>query len=705
MSLQRSLVFIEDDDMFAGMTQPTLIALVALLLYAPSARSEVEQSAIDRAIELVRPALVQIYVVSVNYADGREVKNEGAGSGVIISEDGYVLSNHHVAGHAKRLVCIMPDNEEIEAELAGTDPLSDISVIRLKPSTPRRFPRAEFGDSDAVNVGDPVLAMGSPMALSQSVTLGIVSNTKMVMPRLFWPFNRFTLDGEDVGSIVRWIAHDAAIFGGNSGGPLINLQGQVIGINEISLGLSGAIPGNLARGVADALIRDGKVRRSWIGLGVQPLLKHGGQKRGVLVSGTMEGSPAEAAGFQPGDILLRLDGRDVSARFQEELPLFNRFVAELQVGKEIEAEVLRDGTPLTLKTTTVEREESRPRQREIKSLGITVRDISYMIQKEMKLTTRAGALVTSVRPGGPGGEAKPSLNVRDVITSLGGHAVSNTAALVERTEEIARDHADPRPALLGFTRNNTDLITVVKVGRKDVEDPGLEVKKAWLPAGVQVITRDLADQLGQPDLGGARVTQVYPNSTAERVGLKVGDLIVAVDGQSLEMYQSEDYEVLPALMRQYAVGAKPDFTLLREGAKTNLTIELVRAPKLEREMKSYRDELFETTVRETTFFDRVREEWKPEDRGVLVTEVVPGGWAAIGHLAVDDLVMAVDGGPVEDVESFKTAMSRVTKDKPRTVVLSVLRGIHRLYLELEPDWAEEGTGGAPDDHEQTASGL
>ena len=112
-----------------------------------------------------------------------------------------------------------------------------------------------------MKVGDRVLALGSPLALSQSVTMGIVSNTEMIMPGMFWPFNRMTLDGEDVGSIVRWIGHDAAIFGGNSGGPLVNMQGEIVGVNEISMGLAGAIPADLAREVANALIKDGRVKR------------------------------------------------------------------------------------------------------------------------------------------------------------------------------------------------------------------------------------------------------------------------------------------------------------------------------------------------------------------------------------------------------------------------------------------------------------
>ena len=165
------------------------------------------------------------------------------------------------------MFCTLWNREEVEADLIGTDPLTDISIIKLRPEKAMHFQPASFGDSSKLRVGDYVLAMGSPMALSQSVTLGIISNTEMVMPRFWGTRGSFRLDGEDVGALVRWIGHDAAIYGGNSGGPLVNLEGDIVGINEISYGLSGAIPGNLAKSVADQLIAHGKVARSWVGLG------------------------------------------------------------------------------------------------------------------------------------------------------------------------------------------------------------------------------------------------------------------------------------------------------------------------------------------------------------------------------------------------------------------------------------------------------
>ena len=181
-----------------------------------------------------------------------------SGSGAIISPDGYVVTNHHVAGNSTRIYCTLSDGERVDAVRIGTDPLADIAVIKLKLDTRKHPDRplaaATWGDSDKLRVGDVVLAMGCPGAISQSVTQGIVANTQMIMPGS----GQFRLDGEDVGEIVRWIAHDAVIFGGNSGGPLVNLQGEIVGINEIGVAnLGGAIPANLARQVADELIKNG----------------------------------------------------------------------------------------------------------------------------------------------------------------------------------------------------------------------------------------------------------------------------------------------------------------------------------------------------------------------------------------------------------------------------------------------------------------
>lgn len=682
----------------------TIVILSLVLVFSSGTKLSAKENipdevrkAVDIAVEKVYPALVRIHVVEVNYWSGKEQKYEAAGSGVIISPEGYVITNHHVAGKTKQILCTLANKEEIEAELVGTDALADIAVIKLHSDGKQQFPFARFGDSSKIQVGDYVLAMGSPYALSQSVTMGIVSNTTLVMPELFWPF-KFTMEGEDVGSIVRWIGHDAAIYGGNSGGPLVNLQGDIIGINEMDIGLSGAIPGNLAKSIAEQLIKQGKISRSWIGFEIQPLLKFSGQQKGILISGTIEGSPSDQAGFKPGDILIRVAGQEVTVRFAEELPIFNQLIASLPVGKEVEMVVVRDGKEKTLKVTTKEREEARPKEQELTEWGITVRDISLLMQKALKRETRDGIFVTSIRAGGPCDEAKPSINERDVIVAVDSTPVKNVKELVALTEKIVVGKKEPVPVVVAFERKTERYLTVVKVGIKKLEDPGLEVRKAWVPVATQVLTRDLAEGLGVPGKTGVRITQVYPNTTAEKVGLKIGDLIIALDGEKISASQPEDFEVFPTMVRQYKIGATAELTVLRDlttstdtvrtgKEELKIPIELTASPKLSREMKKYRDDIFDFTVREIGFLDRAREKWEENQQGVLVESVGEGGWAALAHLAVDDLILTIDGQKVNDVASIEKIMKKVAEVKPKSVVLRVQRGIHDLYIELKPSWS------------------
>jgi len=640
---------------------------------------------IDKAVETVRPALVRIHVVDTYYRDGREMKYESSGSGVVISPDGHIVTNHHVAGHAKQLKCTFADKREYEADVVGTDPLTDIAVIKVRHDG-ETFPTVTFGDSDTVRVGDHVLAMGSPLALSQSVTLGIVSNAEMILPDWMSRYGGLEQDGENVGALVRWIGHDAAIFGGNSGGPLVNLQGEIIGINEISMGLGGAIPGNLARDVSKALIDEGLVRRAWLGIEVQPRLKHADMPVGALVSGVIEDSPAAEAGVRAGDVVTALEGEPVDIQFTVQLPDFNLRVAELPIGEEIALTVLRDGEEKDIPVTTRIREPVQPRQYELKQWGITVRDISFIMAKELKRATTDGVLVTSVRPGGPAGDAKPSINRNDVIVEVGGETVKDVASLRAITEKLTEGAEEPVAVLTAYERKNQAYLTAVKVGIKDLQDPGLEVKRAWLPIESQVLTRDIAELLERPELRGFRVTHVFRDSTAEQAGLRVGDIIYEVDGEALTATLPEHYEELPALIRQYRVGTETELAVLRDREEITVPVELVLSPSLPREMKKYEDEDFEFTVRNVAFFDKAEEQWEEERQGVLVDQVRPGGWAALGQLQPGDLILTAYGKPVPDVDTMEEVMDQVTQDEPPSVVFKVLRGIRTFFIELEPKW-------------------
>jgi len=672
--------------------RPAIVLALCVFSLAPNLPAAgrelptVLRAQVDAAIEKVKPALVRIRVVSTQYGEGREIKVQSVGSGAIITKDGYIITNHHVAGHATRMFCTLWNREEIEAELIGTDPLTDISIIKLMPEKPRAFSFVGFGDSAKIRVGDYILAMGSPMALSQSVTLGIVSNTELVIPRFWGGGSQFKLDGENVGGLVRWIGHDAAIYGGNSGGPLVNLSGDIIGINEISYGLSGAIPGNLAKSVSDELIARGKILRSWLGVDVQPLFKRTQDEHGILISGVIENSPASDAGLQAGDLMLRLNGKPTNVRFDEQLPEFMALASALPIGKEIPAVIQRDGKEMTVKLKAVEREEIYPKQKELKQWGLTGRNISSIIAREMKRDDTDGVLVTSVRPGGPAGAAKPSLDVRDVLIEVDGEPIKNLQGLIDFTQKLTEGKTEPVPVIATFERKAARFLTVVKVGIQDLKDPGLEVTKAWLPVETQVISRDIAKQLGDPGLKGFYVTRVFAGSTAEKAGLKPGDFITAVDDEKLTASGSEHEDELSSLIRQYDVGKTVELAVVRGKSKLKVSAELARSPRLRREMKKYRNDNFEFTARDVSFFDAAEQQWKRDQPGVLVEEVKSGSWAELGALYVGDLILEVNDKAVSGVDELRHAMEQVAAEKKPVATIKVMRGIHTLFLEMEPNW-------------------
>jgi serine protease Do len=663
---------------------------LAATLAAPLLQSRAFAKAdpqVEAAVQAVYPALVRIHVVAEDGGDGRMQKRRASGSGTIISPDGYILTNHHVAGRATRITVRLADRQELRATLVGSDPLADLAVLKIDKKDLRdpaaALPVAKFGDSSTLEVGDTVLAMGSPAGLSQSVTQGIVANTEMIAPG-----GSMRLDGEAVGELVRWIGHDAVIFPGNSGGPLVNLKGEIIGVNEVGIGsLGGAIPSNLARKVSDELIASGHVERSWVGLGAQPLLKTMDSKSGVLVGGVISESPAEKAGLQAGDFVTRCNGVEIaSSRSPEDIPVFNRILLESPIGSVIAMEGLRDGKPMTWSVTGTRREPAEPREKELLSWAITARDLTELNAKELLRDDNKAVIVQSLRRGGAAATSKPAISPGDLILEVSGKPTPNIDALVRVSNEITAGKTEPVPVLVSYERDGRSYLTVVKIGPEPESDkPGL-VKKAWIGIDTQVISADLAEALGIPGSKGVRITQVHPGTSAEKSGLKTGDLLLKLDGTVIPTSRPEDSDVFASLIRQYRIGTEATLSVRRGKQDLVVKVPLDTSPEGTSELASHDCETLEFNSRDLGQADRVSKKLPEGFKGVLITAVTPAGWGALGGLSAGDILVSIDGKSVESIEALKPVLADLEKNRRSPIVLFVRRGISTRYIELEPTW-------------------
>jgi len=634
----------------------------------------------------VYPALVNISVVFRYFADGRAQRSLAGGSGVILTKDGYVITNYHVAGNTTHIVCTLTTGEAIEADDIADDPLSDLSVLKLRLGERSRrtaLPYATLGDSDKLSVGDFVLAMGNPLMLSSSMTLGIVANTK----RVFTDFSGTQIEdmqlenGERTGVFTRWIQHDALILPGNSGGPLVDVRGEVVGINELGNNGEGfAIPSNIVAQVLHQVLQNGRVIRGTLGVTVMPVQKLG-RTTGALISGVMPGFPAAKAGLRPGDILLDIDSQPTNVQFFEEVPLFYQRIAGLAIGRRVNVRVLRGGAPLNAVATVAAMPRFLGEEEEFRVAGVTVRNLTPESALANHLPDTTGVVVTGVRPGYPFDSAEPPIQPGDVIRSVDGRPVVDIAAFRKIVGSVqAKSYS------VSMQRKDESIISVVKPNDdKDVDDGG-ELPQAWIGIRTQVMVPDLAKALGDSGQTGFRITEVYPWTQASKAGLRPGDIITALNGQILDAAHPQDAEDLTQAVENLPVGGKAKLTLLRSGATKSLDVTLESTPTSSSETKTAKDTVFEFGVREITLTDRAQNHWAKDQQGVLVTDVTPGSWAQVGGLHPDDLIVSVNGKPLTSTDSFKHAMAALVKEKPAVIQIFVRRDYQTQFVFIEPDW-------------------
>lgn len=643
---------------------------------------------IQPALDAVYPALVRIHVVSENGGGGRMQKNRGSGSGTIIHEDGYILTNHHVAGRATRITVRLADRQECRATLVGTDPLSDLAILKIDRNDLRdpasKLPVARFGDSDSLKVGDVVLAMGSPAGLSQSVTKGVVANTEMIAPG----GGGLSLDGEVVGELVRWIGHDAVIFPGNSGGPLVNLKGEIIGVNEVGIGsIGGAIPSNLAKNIADILIKEGQVKRSSIGLSVQPLLKTDKSASGILVAGTIADSPAAKAGLQAGDLITQVNDKSIpAARAPEDIPLFNRIILESPIGSALQLIGSREGKEMKWTVTTEAREPMQPREKELLHWGITARDFTKLQAKQQHRDNNDAAIIHSIRAGGPAAAAKPAPVAGDLIVKVNDTPIKNLADLEKITAEITKDATEPVPTLVTYERDGDSYLTIIKVGPEENDADAAIARKAWMGVSTQVISIELAEALGIPGQKGMRVTRVYPDSNAEKAGIKNGDLLLKLDGEIINASRPEDADVFSEAIRQMSATAEVTLELKRDKELLTIKVPLERAPTGNSELEEYLSETLEFQARDIGADDRAKVRDDNAKTGVLISSVTNAGWAALAGLQNNDILQKIDGKAISSIAELKASIEKINEAKPSHITFFVRRGITTRMIELEPTW-------------------
>jgi serine protease Do len=383
-------------------------SIVVLLIVISGALGQktFDQKILD-AREKVFPALVHIQPIKEVFYSGEKRKMQVTGSGVIISEDGFVVTNNHVAEQAEFVKCTLSSRDEVEAVVVGLDPWTDLAVLKLnlEKAGLKKVPFARFGDSEKVEVGQIVMALGSPLGLSRSLSMGVISSVERY----------FNDVGEMVSPYNLWLQTDAAINPGNSGGPLVNLKGEVIGINARAVlfgeNLGFAIPCNTVKYVIDQILEKGEVERSWIGVDWQEIKEYRIYKKqpdleGVLVAHVEERSPAEAAGLVPGDLVTEINHKPVSAIYQEELPKIRLLISNLPIESTIVFTVKKENRTETIKVITQKQGKFTGNEFVCDDWGISVKELTPRVVKNFRLESDNGVLISGVRRGSKADEAE-----------------------------------------------------------------------------------------------------------------------------------------------------------------------------------------------------------------------------------------------------------------------------------------------------------
>ena len=658
---------------------------------SPIALPETAGSRIAAARDAVLPYVVSILTVSQNFEQGEPTLSVSSGSGTVISPQGYIVTNAHVVEKGKAFRVVFADGRELPAKLIGEDTLSDLAVLQAQPPKPEVFRHADFATTNDLQAGDTVLAMGAPWGLSNSMSAGVVNNPRRLLVSLFDD----EADYEDslgpdlpTGRYYSWIQHDAAIAPGNSGGPLVDMSGRIVGVNARGMVFGGdlafAIPGPDAARVVDALIKNHKVPRAYLGFRLRSL-KGTNFTSGVLLNAIDRDSPAEHAGLRAGDLLLTMDGRTVNAPQPIYVPGLQRDIAQLTVGGTVNLGIERDGKRSEIKLSTAPYPRESSAESAFTPFGISMRELTAPMARKRGLDFDNGLLMTGLRPGGPAANARPALQSGDVLRSVAGKPVSKPGDLkpwLDKPAKIA-------PLLIGFQRQGENLLTTLTPSYGDrSRTPLPELPNAWSGVEVQPVTTSLATAFGE-SAQGYRISRVYPGSPLGAAGAKIGDLVTTINDKPMKPGSDTNSDAFDQAVREIEVGLPAKFVIQRGDRAMVLNVKLTASPVEASGLRTLQVSKLRIQARELSFYDRVARHLPADQTGVFIDSVESGGPGGLAHIKAGDVVLSLDGQPTPDLDAFSAALVLALASHSPAISFRVVRGAEVRLLFLDRSWLQD----------------
>ncbi len=413
---------------------------------------------VSSAKDKVFPAVVFVKVLRESHESGKKLTEEVVGSGVIIAPSGEVLTNWHVVEKATEIRCLLFDGRAVEAKVLGSDKDTDLALLKLQLPPDTQSPYAELGDSTALHEGDFVMAMGAPWGLNRSVSIGIVSCTSRFLP--------------DMSQYSLWLQTDAAICPGNSGGPLVNTAGQVMGINALGTVMGGdmgfAVPSETIRLLLPQLREHGKVNWSWTGLQLQPLKDFNKNiyfdaADGVIVAETDPESPARRAGIQATDRIVKVNGQAVTAEREENLPAVRRMLGLLPKDQTASLELVRGGKVITLALTPREKGKVEGEELECRRWDLTVKVINQFDNPDLYFHRKSGVFVFGVKY--PGNANSAGLERNDILVKIDDKEIATLEDVAAIYKEAMDNLSARHRAVLTILRNGLERKVVLDYSR------------------------------------------------------------------------------------------------------------------------------------------------------------------------------------------------------------------------------------------------